>query len=220
VSILGDVRSPAEVEVGPRGERLLDIISRAGGLSAPSVETYVTVVRGGRQATALFLTIVDDPSENIFVFPGDTIYVNRERRTYLVFGAAGANGRFDFDESDLTLGEALGKAGGLLDGRADPSQVYLYRLVPRSTLERVGVSVERFYGEMIPVVFQADLTEPSMFFATQRFRMQDKDLLYISNASSVELTKFLDMIKGVASTAASVPVNVVSGRNALDQLVN
>ena len=68
------------------------------------------------------------------------------------------------------------------------------------------------------MIFEADLTDPSMFFATQKFRMQDKDLLYISNAGSVELNKFLDLIRGVSTTAASVPVNTLNGRNAFRQL--
>jgi polysaccharide biosynthesis/export protein len=218
VTLLGDVASPSKQDLGPDGERVLDLISRSGGLSTPSAETYVTIVRGGRQATALFKTIVENPRENIFVRPGDTIYVNRERRTYLVFGATGGNGRFNFDESDLTLGEALGNAGGLLDNRADPSQVFLYRIVPRSTLAMAGVDVSRFAGESIPVVFQADLRDPAMFFAVQRFRMQDKDVLYVSNAAASEIGKFLALVNGVSGTASSVPMSLANSRNAFQQL--
>jgi polysaccharide export outer membrane protein len=221
LSILGYVNAPAELDVSPRGERILDVISRAGGLKAPGSETYITIERNGRQATAHFDTIIDNPAENIYVRPGDTIYVNRERRTYLAFGAAGANGRFDFEESNLTLGEALGKAGGLLDGRADPSQVFLYREVDIGTLEKAGITPpHEGRGTMVPVVFKADLREPSMFFAVQRFRMQDKDIIYVSNSGSTELTKFLDLINGVSSTAASMPANVVSTRNSIRELGN
>lgn len=220
VSVLGDVNAPAELELSPSGERLLDVISRVGGLNAPEIETSVTIERGGRQVTALFASIVSDPAENIYVRAGDTIYLHRERRTFLAFGASGLNGRFDFRESNLTLGEALAQAGGLLDSRANPSQVFLYRPVSRKTLDKLGIDTTPFESDSIPVIFRADLRDPTMFFAVQKFRMQDKDLIYVSNADSIELSKFLDVINGVSNTATDVVVNAASSKAAVEYLAN
>jgi polysaccharide export outer membrane protein len=218
VSVLGDVNTAAELPLNPAGERILDVIARAGGLSAPAIETSVTVERGSRHVTALFANIVTNAKENIYVRPGDTIYVNRERRTFLAFGASGVNGRFDFRESNLTLGEALGEAGGLLDNRADPSQVFLYRHVPRSVLQKAGVDTSQFTGDTIPVVFRADLRDPATFFAVQKFAMQDKDIIYVSNAPTTELAKFLSVINGVSNTATSVVINASDTKDALQNL--
>lgn len=218
LSVLGDVNAPAELDVNPRGERVLDVLARVGGLRAPGLETYVTVERDGQRATALFSTIVANPDENIFVRPGDTIYVNRERRTYLVFGASGAQGRFDFEEFSLSLGEALAKAGGLLDSRANPAQVFLYRLVDKSTLSQIGVGVGAFDGKYVPVVFRVNLADPAMLFAVQGFVMQDKDIVYISNAPSVELSKVLDVFNNVSSTSSNLPTNLVNTTDAIDDL--
>ena len=213
VSVLGDVNAPAQLSLSPAGERVLDIISRAGGLSAPSVESYVTIERRGRKETALFKTIIDNPAENIYIQPGDTIYVNRERRTYSVFGATNSNGRVNFEESNLSLGEALGQVGGLLDSRADPGQVFLYRQVDRKTMERAGIDVSRFGSDNVPVVFRANLRDPDAFFALQRFRMQDKDIIYVSNSASTEISKFLNLVNGISDTTSNVPGNALSVRN-------
>lgn len=213
VSVLGDVNAPAQLSLSPAGERVLDIISRAGGLSAPSVESYVTIERRGRKETALFKTIIDNPAENIYIQPGDTIYVNRERRTYSVFGATNSNGRVNFEESNLSLGEALGQVGGLLDSRADPGQVFLYRQVDRKTMERAGIDVSRFSADIVPVVFRANLRDPDAFFALQRFRMQDKDIIYVSNSASTEISKFLTLVNGISDTTSNVPGNALSVRN-------
>jgi polysaccharide export outer membrane protein len=218
VSILGDVNSPAQLDLSPAGERVLDIIARAGGINAPGYETYVTIERHGRKATVLFRTLVDYPDENIFVRPGDTVFVNRERRTYLAFGATGLTGRFDFADSNLTLGEALGQAGGLIDDRAEPAEVFLYREVDRKTLTKLGVDVSHFSGEMVPTVFRANLRDPAMFFATQEFKMQDKDIIYISNAASVELSKVLEVINGVSNTTANVPRNALTTKRSIKNL--
>lgn len=218
VAVLGDVRSPAKFELSPAGERILDVVSRAGGLSAPGIETYVTLQRGGRTATVLYDYLANTPSENVYLAPGDTVFVNRERRTYLAFGASGLNGRFDFEESDLSLGEALGKAGGLLDGRADPAQVLLYRTVNKDVLERLGVDTRKFASSEIPVIFRANLRDPSAFFAVQKFPMHDKDIIYVSNSDSVELLKFLNLVTSVSSSAAGVSSDVLETRNALRAL--
>lgn len=220
VSILGDVNEPAQLELNPSGERVLDIVARAGGINAPGYETYVSIERGNKKATVLFQSLVDDPRENIHVRPGDTIYVNRERRTYLAFGASGLNGRIDFEDSNLTLGEALGKAGGLLDNRADPAQVFLYREVDRDVLARAGVNVSKFAGERVPTVFHANMRDPTIFFAAQKFRMQDKDVIYVSNAGATELAKFLSLINGVSETTANVPSNMVTTKKSVRQLTN
>ena len=215
VSVLGDVNSPTKIEISQAGERVLDAIAEAGGLSTPGVETYVTLQRRGKEATVLFDTLVKNPAENIFVAPGDTIYANRERRTFLAFGATGASGRFDFAESNLTLGEALAKAGGLLDDRADPAQVFLYRTESRDVLAKIGVDVSKFTGDEIPVIMHANLRDPGEYFVTQKFPMKDKDLIYISNAKSVELTKLLSIINTISSTYGGVPSDALAAKTAV-----
>ncbi len=214
VSVLGDVTAPAKLDISPAGERILDVIARAGGLSTPGIETYVTLQRRGREGTVLFSRLVENSVENIFVAPGDTIYVNRERRTYLAFGASGLNGRIDFEESDLTLGEALGKAGGLLDGRADPAQVFLYRDVERSVLSGMGLDVSRYAGGKVPVIFRANLRDPATFFVMQQMPMVDKDILYVSNSGSTEVEKFVGIVSQVTGGVAAPAVDAASVRNA------
>ncbi len=218
VAVLGDVRTPSKIELTEAGERVLDVLSEAGGLSAPGVETYITLQRRGKSATIQYDHLVATPSENIYVAPGDTILVDRERRTYLAFGASGLNGRFDFEESNLTLGEALGKAGGLLDARANPAQLMLYRTVEKSFLSKLGVDTAKFSGETVPVIFRANLRDPGAFFAVQKFPMQDKDVIYVSNSDSVEVLKFLEILNSVTSTASGVTSDAVSTRDAIRDL--
>jgi len=219
VAVLGDVNRAGKFEVTSAGERVLDLISEAGGISAPSIETYVTLQRRNKSGTISYDKLQTTPSENIYAAPGDTILVNRERRTYSVYGAAGLNGRFDFEETKLTFGEALGKAGGLLDARADPGQVLLYRKVPRKTIQGIGVDVSRFSGDEIPVIFRANMRDPGAFFAVQQFAMQDKDIIYISNSDSVELVKFLNVVNSVTSTTAGAVTDAADAKDAAKSVV-
>ncbi|OWV76535.1 sugar ABC transporter substrate-binding protein [Rhizobium sp. R634] len=220
VAVLGDVNNPQRITISPAGERILDVISAAGGLTTNNIETNVTLQRRGKTATVAYNTLLKNPAENIYVAPNDTVSVDHERRTYLALGAAGVSGRFDFEESDLTLGEAIAKAGGLRDDRADPAQVLLYRLVPKKTLAAMHVDTTKFAGDTIPVIIRANLRDPATLFAAQQFKMEDKDIIYISNSDSVELVKFLDIVNSVSSTVSGVTDDANDTRNAIQDLGN
>jgi len=213
--VLGDVTAPAKLELNPGGERVLDVISRAGGISTPNAETTITLQRNGTTATVPFDMLLSSPKENIYVYPGDVIFANRDRRTYLAFGASGLNGRIDFEDSNLTLGEAVAKAGGLLDSRADPGQVFLYRLVSPETLSAMGMPVTAKAEKGFPVVFRINMRDPSTYFLAQQFPMEDKDIIYVSNSNSVELVKFLDIINSATSGVAGPAADAVTIRDAV-----
>lgn len=216
VSVLGDVQAPAKLPLNAAGERVLDVISRAGGLSETAQESSVTLQRGGTSATVPFKQLIENPRDNIYVYPQDTVYVNRERRTYLAFGASGLNGSIDFDDADLTLADGVGKAGGLLDSRADPGQVFLYRLVDPAVLAKMGFPVTAKAGVGFPVIFRTNLRDPSGLFIANQFEMQNHDILYVSNSDSIEVVKFLGVVNSVTSGVAGPVTDISSGRTASD----
>jgi polysaccharide export outer membrane protein len=220
VTVVGEVNTPNKFAITPAGERVLDVISRAGGLRQPGYDSFVTLSRGGRSATIYFNSLMRNPKENVFVLPGDTVYVYREQRTFLAFGASGLNGQFDFDSERVSLAEGVAKAGGLLDNRADPRQVLMYRLEDRKTLEKVGVNLDKFDPEAtaIPTIYRTNLRDPSGFFLAQTFQLRNKDILYVSNSDSVELIKFLTVLDAVSGTIANVATDVVTTRDAVRDL--
>lgn len=208
VSVLGDVNTPSKFQINSKGERILDVIARAGGPRQPGYETYVTLQRGKKKATVYFNTLVREPANNIFVLPNDTVYVYREPHSFTAFGASNENGRYDFADETINLADALGKAGGLLDNRANPGAVLVYRMEPRKTAAKLGVPVEKFEGEHIPVIYQFNLRDPGGFFMASSFPVRNKDVIYIGNAAIVKFMKFIDVV-GATTSAASAGRNVV-----------
>jgi polysaccharide export outer membrane protein len=167
---------------------------------------------------------VNNPAENIFVAPGDVVYVYREQQKYVAFGAlatvgqtSGLTAQFAFEQEKLSLNEAVAKAGGLLDTRANPGQVFLYRLELREALEKMGVDLGHFPIEqkLIPTVYRANFRDPSSFFVAQAFLMRHKDVIYVSNADSVEVVKFLDYMRAVTSTVSGVAGDSVLTKDAI-----
>ncbi|WP_289034208.1 polysaccharide biosynthesis/export family protein [uncultured Roseibium sp.] len=214
-AIVGEVNDPAKLDINESGDRILDFISRAGGLTYPGYESYVTLQRRGRSAKVYFNSIIANPQENIYVAPGDTLYVDQEQRAFQAFGAAGLSGEFKFDQEELTLAQGVGKAGGLLDSRADPGQVFIYRLESKKSLSDVGIDTSRFDdGEQeIPTIYRTNFRDPSGYFLAQKFNLRDKDVIYVSNAESVELIKFLTVLNSVTSTVSGVSGDARLTRN-------
>lgn len=215
VTVIGQVGAPNKISVNPAGERVLDVISRASGIVNPGFETFVTLQRAGRKATIYFLSLVTNPKENVFVAPGDTIYVYQQQRSFTAFGASGQSGQFKFEQEHVTLADAVGKAGGLLDNRADPGAVFVYRLEYRKNLEKMNVDLSAFVPEqkIIPTVYRGNFRDPSSFFVAKSFFLQDRDVLYVTNADQIELFKFLSLVQAVPDTIANVGADAVAVRN-------
>lgn len=195
ISILGEVNNPARLPLSGGGERIADSLARAGGPKARGFETTVTVQRGEKRGTANLLDVVNSDDNNIFLQPGDTVYVKSEARTFLAFGATGESGQFDFLKERITLAEGIGKARGLLDDRAEPSSVFLYRLETRDRAKSIGIDITKWGdSDTIPIIYSLNLRDPSGFFVAGLVPMQPGDILYIDNASSVNFNKFLSLV--------------------------
>jgi polysaccharide biosynthesis/export protein len=223
VSVFGEVNTPIRYPAAAAGaqDRITDAITRAGGIRGQGYETWVMLQRGSKRATVPFANLVYEPSNNIYVQPGDRVYVYREQQKFLAYGAAGQQGEFNFDAWRINMAEAVGKAGGLVDALADPGSVYLYRAEPREVAELLGVDVSKFPGELIPVIFSISFRDPGGYFMATNFQMRNQDVLYIANATSVEVTKFLVYINAMMATVnngIATTSNAITLRNQIRAL--
>ena len=203
VSVFGEVRTPVRFPMPASGaqDRITDAITRAGGISGQGWETWVVLERNGKRATVPFANLVYWPSNNIFVQPGDRIYLYREPMKFLAFGATGQQGEFNFDAWRINLSQAVAKAGGLLDFQADPGSIFLYRKEPREVAQQLGVDCSRFGGDSIPVVFSVSFQDPGGYFLATKMQMRPFDVLYVANAPQVDITKVLNFINTAVGTA-------------------
>ena len=210
ISVLGEVNTPARFPASASGERLLDAITRAGGPKNPGYDTWVRLERQGRQATAPFGALMNEPTNNIYVRPQDTIYVFTQPQTFLALGASGQQGQFPFGAWRLSLAEAVAKAGGLNDNLADPASVFIYRAEPREVAEQLGVDCMRFSGPLVPIIYNINLRDPAGYFLAAKFEMRNKDVIFSSNAPSVEGTKFLTYLRLIFNTASDPMVAAIN----------
>ena len=55
----------------------------------------------------------------------------------------------------------------------------------------------------MPVIYRLGLRDAKSFFLARSFSMRDKDIVYVSNATSTELLKFLALLGAVTGPVAS-----------------
>lgn len=119
VTVSGAVGRPSLVPLNLVSETINEVIAKAGGPTGEPYETYITLVRGKKTGTALLKSVIENPSENIRVRPGDQIFVTRDPRTFTILGSTQLNKRVSFGANDLNLLEAVALAGGANDETID-----------------------------------------------------------------------------------------------------
>jgi polysaccharide export outer membrane protein len=197
-TVSGEVVNGARVPLSLNGDRLLDLIALAGGAKSPVYETFVRLTRDAVTVTIPMEALVSNPAENIYAWPGDVLTLVRLPQTFSVFGATGQNTQVSFNAEKVTLAEALAKAGGLQDLRADPAGVFLFRFEPPDVVDALKArALATGPGGSSPIVYRLDLGDANSYFFAQRFPVEDRDIIYVANARLNELQKFFTLLNTV-----------------------
>lgn len=195
--VLGDVRNSGRFELGLPRQRLLDAIARAGGSSNQPNDVVVRLTRDGRSFETRLSAIDTSGPQNILLLPGDRVELFNRPRTFLVFGSTERVAQVAFGADQLSIAEALARIGGPAARSADPSAIYIFRWP-----QALDGS-----DQAKPVVYRLDLRRADGFFLSQRFEMQDKDVIYIAGARSNalrQLTEIAGLLFGPVAIARSV----------------
>jgi polysaccharide export outer membrane protein len=194
----------SRVPLSVRGDRLLDVIATAGGIRAPANETYIELARGSTTARVPMTRVIADPHENIYLRPNDVVTLVRDPETFITQGATGVDSEIPFGSDTLTLAEALSKSGGLQDLRSDPYGIFVFRWESPEILRELKPDSPLAHERReVPVVYRLDLSNPNSFFLQQKFKIANRDLIYISNAPLVEVEKIVNVFNGIIAPATS-----------------
>jgi polysaccharide export outer membrane protein len=61
------------------------------------------------------------------------------------------------------------------------------------------------------VIYSVNLRDPSSYFLTQNFELQNKDVIYTANSDSVETTKFLNFLRTIMATVNDPIIYATNG---------
>ena len=198
ITIVGEFTHSLRVPITPSNERLLDVLAAADGVRQPVNKMTIQVTRGSNVYSLPLETIIRDPQQNVRMQAGDVVTALFQPLSFTALGATGKNEEFNFEAQGITLAQALARAGGLQDNRSDAKGVFIFRFEPAAALKWPRQPVMSTPEGMVPVIYRIDLRNPASFFVMQSFAINNKDMLYVSNAPAAELQKFLNVVFSVA----------------------
>lgn len=198
VTVIGEVTNSLRVPITASGERLLDALAAAGGVRQPVNKMTIQLTRGGSVFAMPLDSIIRDPKQNVMLARGDVVTAMFQPLSFTTLGATGKNEEINFEAQGISLAQALARTGGLRDERSDPQGVFIFRFEPASALAWPKQPVMTTADGKVAVIYRIDLRDPASFFVAQTFQVNNKDLLYVSNAPVAELQKFLNVVFSVA----------------------
>jgi polysaccharide export outer membrane protein len=193
VTVVGEVAASARVPLTARGERLLDALAAAGGVRQPVDKVTLQLTRGDKVQALPMETIIRDPKQNIVLRPGDVLTALFQPLSFTVLGAAGKNEEVNFEAQGISLAQALARAGGLQDNRADARGVFIFRFEEANAVDWASPPATTPEGK-VPVIYEVNLKDPATFLVAQSFPMRDKDVVFVANAPGTQFQKFLTLI--------------------------
>jgi len=197
-TVVGEVTLNTRVPLVPGNERLLDAIAAAGGVRQPLTKTTIQLTRADSVYSLPLETIIKDPRQNVQLLPGDVVTALFQPFSFTALGASGKNEEINFETQGISLAQAIARSGGLIDSRSNARGVFVFRFEAKGALNWPHQPVRTTADGLVPTVYRIDLTDPESLFLIQNFPMEDRDVLYVSNAPITEVQKFLNVLFSVA----------------------
>jgi polysaccharide export outer membrane protein len=179
-TVVGDVAVNVRVPLAPGNEHLLDALAAAGGVKQPISKTTIQITRGERVYALPLETIIRDPKQNVSLKAGDIVTALFQPFSFTTLGATGKNDEINFDS------------------RSNAKGVFIFRMEPQNTMEWPRQPVYTTPQGKVPVVYRINMKDPRSLFLIQDFWMENRDILYVSNAPVNEVQKFLNVLFSVA----------------------
>lgn len=197
VTVIGDVTNSNRMQLSARGERVLDALANSGGVRQPVDKVTIQLTRGNKVASLPLSTVIRDPRQNIQLRAGDIVTALFQPYSFTALGATGKNEEINFEAQGITLAQALARAGGLEDSRSDARGVFVFRFEDAGALNWPNAPVRTTAEGKVPVIYRVNLRDPGALFVTQSFMMDNRDMLYVSNAPISEIQKVLNLVFSV-----------------------
>jgi polysaccharide export outer membrane protein len=110
VYVTGDVNKPGRIELTLQHERLLDVVATAGGAVSQTQDMVVRFSRGGQFVEERLDRIRAGAPDDLQLASGDRVELIKEPQTFVVMGATSKVSQLNFNQTNLTLAEAIARA--------------------------------------------------------------------------------------------------------------
>lgn len=191
VMLSGEVARSGRLPLETNRETILDVISLAGGYRGDPSDIIVRIERNDHVNQIRLDELQRTIAGEIRAFPGDRITLLRDPESFSVMGAAGQTAQIPFNRPQMSLAEAIARAGGSDDNQGDPAAIFVFRFV------REGEAEEK------PVVYHLNMMKAGSYFLAQKFVMRDRDILFVGNAGANQPRKMVQTLSQLFTPVAT-----------------
>ncbi|PXA83373.1 capsule biosynthesis protein [Nostoc sp. 3335mG] len=198
VIVGGEIQKAGRLTLRTNHETIGDVVSLAGGYRGDSKDLLLRVERGGQTQDFRLSDVMSGTDRDMVARPGDRIDVIHQPLSFAVMGAPGRVDQIGFSSPSMTLAEAVASAGGANPNLGDAKAIFVFRLLPGPD------------GKPLPTVYHLNMMRAGTLFLSQRFAMQDKDVLYIGNAGFNQPSKLIQVVSQLFSPVVAIESGLVS----------
>lgn len=188
--VTGQVNAPGLFAITNVPMRVLDAISNAGGLTASANWRDVILTRDGQD---LHLSVFDmltngHLEQNLLLKDGDVLHVpDIGNQQVFVMGEVNEPMAMAMGNSSLSLTAAISQAGGIREGSANASGIFVIRQKPEPS-------------EEFATVYQLNAENAVAFVLGSRFMLQPTDIVYVTAAPVARWNRVLSLLLPSLST--------------------
>lgn len=194
--ISGAVANPGVQPITNVPVTLLDAISQAGGAAENANWHHVTLNRNGEEINLSLYEMLQngDMSQNLLMRPGDVLHVSSaENQGISIMGQVRNPGHIQAGRERISLTDALSRAGGVVESRAEPSGIFVIRGNGQGS-------------EKMATVFQLDISNAVALNMGAYFPLQPQDVVYVTSAPLARWNNVISLLL----PSISLPGNVAS----------
>lgn len=192
VIVGGEIVKSGRLTLQTNRETLTDVVALAGGYRGETKDLLLRVNRNGHVQDFRLADMMSGRVGSMLARPGDRIDVIRQPLSFSVMGAADRVQQIPFAAPTMSLAEAVSLAGGANPNLGDAKAIFVFRL-------ETGPD-----GRPLPIVYHLNMLNAGALFLSQRFPMQDKDLLYVGNAGFNQPSKLIQVVSQLFSPVVAI----------------
>ena len=194
VTVQGNLTKPGVYPITQTSQRLSSVLAQAAPVQDSPEQLIISLRRDNQVASVRLSDIYRNQNNDILLRSGDVITAYESKEFLTVLGAAGTQGRVPISKRNYSVLDALADARGLDDQLADPRSVFLF------TPAKAGAPGE---PDLLPVVYQFDLTRPEHVALAREFAVAEGQAIYISDAPFTQVQKILSAFRVTMSAGFS-----------------
>lgn len=182
--VTGQVANPGKFPITNVPMRVLDALSNAGGLTEQANWRDVILTRDGQD---IRLSVYDmlangNLAQNMLLKDGDVLHVPEVgNQQIFVMGEVNEPAAYAMANSSLSLTAAISRAGGIREGNANASGIFVIRQNPEPS-------------DKFATVYQLNAKDATAFALGSQFMLEPTDVVYVTAAPLARWNRVLGLL--------------------------